>query len=353
MRINLAADRKAIRSLRVGVVPSSHVLDLTVGAATMISALDRELEAFKSGRQRPYVVNGEWGTGKSNLLSYLREYSLQRKIAVAYVNLNGRSAAVNHPQRFYHRVVADVRIPGFEGKGILNLLDAMRTPGVEAAVSKWASANTAHSELAQAFYAYVNGYREWPLQIILGTDISWADYSYKKEKAIRRLNDLGGCLRSLGYGGLMIQYDELETVVQLWNIVSRQSAYRVLHALANLKNVWSVFAATERLSRQLANDRRSGKLRDPAALSFAEAYQKIPVLEPPVIDEHLSGELLRKVEGLYRRVYRVPEDVQLHHVMERWRRMPFRNPRRLIRHAIDHLDKQRPIPDREITVAEG
>jgi hypothetical protein len=342
--MNLAADRRAIRSLRVGVVPSSHVLDLTVGAGPMRDILDRELELFKSGRQRPLVVSGEWGTGKSNLLSYLREYSLQRKIAVAYINLNGRSSAINHPQRFYHRVVADVRIPGFEGKGILGLLEAMKMPNVQDVIYKWASANTSRSELAQAFYLYVKGQRQWSLQIILGTDLAWADYAYKKEKAMRRLDDLGVCLRSLGYGGLMIQFDELETVMQLWNVMSRQGAYRVLHTLSNLKNVWSVYATTEKLNQQLALDRRYGKIRDLAALEFVEEYQKFPAIKPPVIDDRMGSELLRKVEGLYRRVYQVPHDTRLHHVMERWRRMPFRNPRRLIRYAIDHLDQQRPVP---------
>jgi hypothetical protein len=342
--MNLAADRRAIRSLRVGVVPSSHVLDLTVGVGPMRETLDRELESFKHGRHRPLVVSGEWGTGKSNLLSYLREYCLQRKIAVAYINLNGRSSAINHPQRFYHRVVAEVRIPGFEGKGILSLLEAMKVPGVQDAVYKWASANTSRSELAQAFHAFVNGHRQWPLQIILGTDLAWADYAYKKEKAMRRLDDLGTCLRSLGYSGLMIQYDELETMVQLWNVVSRRGAYRVLHTLSNMRNVWSAYAITEKLNQQLDSDRRSGKVQDLTALEFVEDYRKFPVMKPPVIDDRLGGELLQKVEGLYRRVYQVPQDAHLNHVMERWRRMPFRNPRRLIRHAIDHLDQQRPVP---------
>jgi hypothetical protein len=310
----------------------------------MRETLDRELESFKHGRHQPLVVSGEWGAGKSNLLSYLREYSLQRKIAVAYINLNGRSSAINHPQRFYHRVVADVRIPGFEGKGILSLLEAMKTPAVQNAVYKWASANTSRSELAKAFYLYVNGQRQWALQTILGTDLAWADYAYKKEKAMRRIDDLGRCLRSLGYGGLMIQYDELETVAQLWNVVSRQGAYRVLHTLSNLKNVWSVYATTEKLNQQLISDRRSGKIRDMTALEFVDDYQKFQIIKPPVIDDWLGGELLRKIEGLYRRVYHVPHDARLHHVLERWRRMPFRNPRRLIRHAIDHLDQQRPVP---------
>src|SRR5215213_6352644 len=95
-------DRKAIRSLRVGVVPSSHVLQLAVGVGPLRADLDSEIDHLRSGGQRAVVVSGEWGAGKSNLLSYLREYALERNVAVAYLNLNGSSAAVNHPQRFYH-----------------------------------------------------------------------------------------------------------------------------------------------------------------------------------------------------------------------------------------------------------
>ncbi|MGI8838861.1 MAG: BREX system ATP-binding domain-containing protein [Pyrinomonadaceae bacterium] len=261
--MNINSDRRAIRSLRIGVVPSTHVLDLTVGADSLSKALDREIESFKSGRQRSCVVNGKWGTGKSNLLSYVREYCLKRNIAVSYINLNGRSAAVNHPQRFYHRLVADLRLPGIKSKGIASLLNAMTTSEGKAIITKWGGANAYRSELAQACLAYLNldGHRQWAVQIILGTDLSWADYAYKKDKAIRRIGDLGDFLRHLGYVGLMIQYDELETVGQLWSVVSRQSAYRMLHTLTNMKSVWSIFATTDRLSQQLSFDERSGKLR--------------------------------------------------------------------------------------------
>src|SRR5438093_12915465 len=100
---HMGTDRRAIRSLRVGVVPSSHVLALTVGAESLSTNFEKEIENLGVGRHESHIVCGEWGTGKSNLLSYLRELALARNAAVAYINLNGRSAAVNHPQRFDHR----------------------------------------------------------------------------------------------------------------------------------------------------------------------------------------------------------------------------------------------------------
>jgi hypothetical protein len=342
--VTIASDRKAIRSLRVGVVPSSHVLDLTVGASSLCTELDQEIDAFRSGQQRSYVVSGEWGSGKSNLLSYIKEYCLRNNIAVAYINLNGRSSAINHPQRFYHRIMADVRLPGLEGRGVINLLGTINRSSKEGVLAKWAAANAHRSEMARALTAFLDGNRQWALQVILGADLTWADYPYLKEKAISRIEDFGECLRSLGYDGFMVQYDELETVVQLWNIVSRQSAYRILHRLSGLKNVWSGFATTERLNQQLTHDKRSSKLKDVEAYKFISKYFTFPTLNPPVIDGQLGKELLWKVEGLYRRVYPMPQDAQLQHVMERWMRTPFRNPRRLIRQAIYHLDIQRAVP---------
>lgn len=345
--MTLFADRRAIRSLRVGVVPSSHVLELTVGIRAVTKSLDREIESLTQKRQQPCVVSAEWGMGKSNLLSYLREYCIRQNIAVCYINLNGSAAAANHPQRFYHRIVADLRLPDTQRRGLANLLgSSLQTPEGQDAISRWGKANAHRSELADAFVDFLNGHRQWAVQRILGADLSWANYGYKKEKAIRRIGDLGDFLRSLGYAGLMIQYDELETVGQLWSVTSRQSAYRILNSLTGLKSIWSVCATTDRLAQQLYVDEKSGKLRDLEALHFVSRYKRLPLLNPPIIDARLGAELLRRIEIPYRRVYEIPTNVNLDHVLDRWLQMPFRNPRRLIRLAIDYLDQHRPTPQR-------
>jgi hypothetical protein len=342
--MRVTEDRKAIRSLRVGVVPSSHVLQLAVGVGPLRADIAAEIDHIRSGGQRAVIISGEWGMGKSNLLSYLREYALGSNVAVAYLNLNGTSAAVNNPQRFYHRIVSDLRLPGVEGKGLGTLLKLVRRRHSETNISRWISANTSYSELATAFQSFAWGFEYPSVHTISGVDLAWANYGYKREKAIKRIGDLGGFLKSAGYAGLMVQFDELETVVQLWNVVSRRGAYKTLNRLSNLKNVWSIYAATERLSRLMEMDRLSGKVTDPEARKFLDSYAKLPTFSPPALNLHLGRELVTRIERLYRGVYPLPASVSLSQVVEKWGRMSFNNPRRLIRHTIDHLDRNRPAP---------
>src|SRR2546428_246772 len=133
----------------------------------------------------------------------------------------------------------------------------------------------------------------------------------------------------------MIQFDELETLAQLWNITSRKNAYRMLHALTCFHNVWTIFAATERLNHLLISDTRSGKIKDQTSQAFLDQYFKYEVLSPPVIDQQLSAELLNRIERLYRKVYHLPKEMPQKEILKHWARIPFRNPRRLIRYAID------------------
>jgi len=344
--MTLAVNRKAIRSLRVGIVPSSHVLNLTVGIDPHHETLDKEFRRLKKGFSRPFVIRGEWGGGKTNLLCYIREYALKQKVAVAYINLNGRSAAINHPQKLYHRIVADIRLPGLEDNGITRLLGSIKKDSsLERKTSEWVSLLGHHSELAQALGLFINEDINkdyyWSFKVILGSDLYWAEYNYKKVKAIKRLNDLGGYLKHLGYAGLMIQFDELESVVQLWNIVSRRSAYKTLHHLTSLENVWTVFATTKKLNSQIDADVKSGRIRTAEAESFISRYSDFPELEPPFLSQVYANTLLSRILKLYKEAYVVSQEIRLQEVLDLWNKMPFGNPRRLIRLAIDHLDRHR------------
>jgi len=339
--MTFAVNRKAIRSLRVGIVPSSHVLNLTVGFDPHHEILDKEFKRLKFGIHQPFVIGGEWGSGKTNLLSYIREYALEQNVAVAYINLNGRSAAINHPQKLYHRIVADIRLPGLEDNGITCLLGSIKDSPLERKTSEWVSLLGHHSELAQALGSFINEDYHWSFQVILGSDLSWAEYSYKKVKAIKRLDDLGSYLKYLGYAGLMIQFDELESVVQLWNIASRRSAYNTLNYLSSLENVWTVFATTEKLNSQINEDAKSGRIRTAEAESFVTRYFDFPVLAPPSLSQEYANTLLSRILELYKEAYEVSQEIRLQEVLDLWNKMPFRNPRRLIRLAIDHLDRHR------------
>ena len=169
----LYSNRKAIRSLRVGVVPSSHVLDLTVGIRPLKPTLDLEIDRIGKTNGKPIVIKGEWGTGKTNLLTYFREYALKNQIVVAHVNLDGRAAAANHPQRYYPKIIKDLRLPGIKGKGFLSLLESVvKSETLKQRTLKWADSNYYHSELARGLFWLFNGDTHFAIPIIFGNDIS-------------------------------------------------------------------------------------------------------------------------------------------------------------------------------------
>lgn len=345
--MSLAFERRAIRSLRVGVVPPTHVLVLTVGADVIRTFIEREVKEQLSGRKRALVVIGEWGSGKSNLLCYMREYCIKNNQAVSYINLNGRSSALNHPQRFYHRVAADMRLPKGQGKGIPSLLRLLMEEKNWQLGAAWISRNLKNSELAKAVYLFFNGDVTKALPVLMGNDIAWGSYQYQKAKAMKRLTDLGSLVKAIGMNGLMIQFDELETMNQLWNSVSRKGAYKILNEICGLDNVWSIFAATETVNSMIASDASSRMTKDPAAMAFFQNYFNLPVIKPPNIDNALATELLDRIEKLYRRVYNLPGDKDPKDVLSKWSKMVLRNPRRLIRLGVDYLDRHRPLPDLE------
>ena len=84
--------------------------------------------------------------------------------------------------------------------------------------------------------------------------------------------------RALGYGGLMLQFDELETMIQLWNVRSRRGAYRQLDRLIRSQNVWVVLASSPRLDYQLRTDLTSQALLGKEKM-LIQRYQQLDVLE--------------------------------------------------------------------------
>ncbi len=68
------------------------------------------LEVLASGKRSPPIfVRGEWGTGKTHLLSYIRTAASSRGLAGSKIDLNAHTAPLGHPQRFY-KIMANLMV---------------------------------------------------------------------------------------------------------------------------------------------------------------------------------------------------------------------------------------------------
>jgi hypothetical protein len=184
--------------------------------------------------------------------------------------------------------------------------------------------------------------------LILGGDLVWADYPYKRNQAVARFGAVGRLISAAGLGGICIMFDEAETIDQLWNIRSRIAAYGVMGNLVRTKTLWCIFGITERFERTIANDLQGGILRiasmRPAAASFLRAWQEqeYAIVEPPRIDSRSAATLARYVAALYDEAYAIGGcDGIVGTSLEDWSNNPSRNPRRLVRLLIHRLDVRR------------
>lgn len=350
--------RASVRRLRVGVVAEWDMERLSVGYETIRYVVSENLDALKASVPVcPTWVRGEWGSGKTHFLAYVRAVAAQRGIPSALVSLNAHGSALNHPQRFYPKLVDQVRL-GQEVHGlrglVLRLLESDHTRRALGEFARSRESGDLSRPLGELCALWetgdhldVNGH--WSFTVLLGADLSWADYGYKRAQAIDRIAAVGLMLRAVGLGGLAMVFDEAETIDQLWNIRSRVGAYGMLSRLCRMDAVWPVFGVTERFNRtaimdaaRVSNSALAG-IED--ARAFLESWQndKFLVVEPPPISLSAARRLAENVAKIYSEAY--PNGQIAARLIDgsvaEWRDNPSRNPRRLIRLVIGRLDQAR------------
>lgn len=346
------AARPAIRSLRTGIVPVAAVQVLSVGYTRLRSELAAGLDGFLGGaKQKPIFIVGEWGTGKSHTLIYCQSVAASVGLPTCVISLNARTVPLNHPQRIYGEIAASIRVGGVVG--VRPLLHSVLTD------------TTLRSKLRHHIVSGRAGVLTWPLSVLvdyyerneilnprlefawsflLGEDLGWADYGYKRDQALNRIESLGESLRAINGGGFMALFDEVETIDQLWNYRSRMVAYSVISRLSEIRSIWPMFAITDRFIRLARAD--CGR-STPQALAFLQSIvsSKLNIFSTPQLDHQRAWRLAMAVANLYKEAHPAVRfsESQIDTWVEEWGRNPGRNPRRLIRLVVNWLDLSRPL----------
>jgi hypothetical protein len=308
------------------------------------------------GQLSPLFVRGEWGTGKTHFLSYVRSVAGDASIASARVDLNARDAALNYPQRFLRSIAESMRVLECEGvKSILLRLvenHSTRSQLVEFAKSpkagdlRWALSDFC-LQLESGKSIDLNDHMIWGY--LYGIDLSWSDSQDKRDRAIARIGSIALLFRAVGLRGLVLVLDEAETIDQLWNIRSRISGYSVLERIFQLDAVWCVLGTTMRFDNTITKDLENGILSHNLESAEAEMFlkrwrkQQFQFFEPPTIDvrsaKKLAGVICEFYETAYGRIHDV--DGLVESCVAEWSSNPGRNPRRLIRLIIHRIDVRR------------
>jgi hypothetical protein len=355
----IGLERASIRRLRSGVVPVAALDQLSVGYGVVKATVGESLQVLAAkGKCAPLFVTGEWGTGKSHMLEFMRSAALARGVAHVRVDLNARGAPLNYPQRFYPWVADSVYLGGSRGlRAIVQRIFTDSDRRDSLLRFSWASES---GLLGMALRSIILASREVGSEVLVdheawdvvaGTDL--APFDSKRTKALERLAAVAKLLRSVGGAGLVVVLDEAETIDQLWNRLSRMGAYETLGALCRMDAAWAVFGITVRFQRRVERDLANGLLSY-APTSDAERFLRTwrdhgyRQLVPPALTDEEAEDLVGRIVSVYEAAYPIRERAPLDEIriLIKWKSSPGRNPRRLIRSVIDALDARRGLTHR-------
>lgn len=252
--------RAIIEALRKGSVPMEYVPFFTVGRQNWLKFIEDDLDHYiAEGGAKVRFINGDYGDGKTHFMSVVRHMAMQKGFAVSYVVLT-RDVPMHKFEVVYREIIKGLQMPegfpearvaGVQGIGIRGLLNAwirgLALEGEpEGAGSQEEKVNALADELrslAGMDPNFANGLvgllkactspaqeprpeeggmdaREVLFQWFEGGKVGKKDLkpfqifeSLNKTNSKRFLQSLLVFLKYLGYRGLVLLLDELETVI--------------------------------------------------------------------------------------------------------------------------------------------
>jgi hypothetical protein len=232
--------RAIIEGLRKGLVPTEYVAFFTVGRQNWLKSVEEDLDHFiAEGGGKVRFINGDYGDGKTHFMSVIRQIALQKNFASSFVVLT-RDHPIHKFEIVYQEIVAQLR-GSFHGMGIRSLIQSwiteQRRVGIEPAALSDSLRQTARMDfnfvnaLMELFQIVSSPLEKKPeegaidLQELL---YQWFEGKKVAKKELAKCNvfetlnktnsknflrSLVGFLKFTGHKGLVLLFDELETVL--------------------------------------------------------------------------------------------------------------------------------------------
>lgn len=113
--------RAIIESLRKGLVPTEYVTFFTVGRQNWLKFIEEDLDNFiAEGGGKVRFINGDYGDGKTHFMSVISQLALNKQFASSFVVLT-RNIPIHKFELVYQELVVQLR-GHFEGVGIRSLI---------------------------------------------------------------------------------------------------------------------------------------------------------------------------------------------------------------------------------------
>ena len=263
--------RDVIDALRQGVVPNSNLDLIMIGQTKERDHLKELLDEAKNNKSPFKFIRGPYGSGKTFLSSWLREYALKNEFAVSTVNI-GPDQPLSDLPIFYSGLIYGLRIPeksdtsaladiieswllGIHRKtaqieGLTELNSSVQKklaeivdkrveselayltdldPGFSPALRAFYRAKSTNDHmLASTAIAWLSGSRSMSSKML--SEIGVRGY-LEPNKVFPRIRALLEVIKGSRYRGLLLLIDELELIRRFPHTRQREQALEILRLL--------------------------------------------------------------------------------------------------------------------------
>lgn len=343
------ATRRAIEALRSGVPNRDAVRALGCTQPRIEELFKQRLNTATDLAAPPaasILVTGNFGSGKSHLLEYLKDFSLGEGFVCSKVAVS-KETPLHNLERFYRSAIEAAVVPDKTGSALTEIATTLNfdSPGY-AKFFRWLNRddNTLNLRFAAMVFLYENlaqdvGARDRIVQDWSGDAMSLTEIrrylrevgesatyplvrATKKELAPQRFQFAARLIRAAGYAGWVLLVDETELVGR-YSVKQRAKAYGEMARLSGrieaerIPGLFSVFALTTDFADVILEGRNDlekvpGRLRasaveadqqlaDAAELGMKMILRDAVPLHPP--DWEMLQDTLAKIRDLYTRAY--------------------------------------------------
>lgn len=241
--------RRMIEAFRLGIVPHQDVESFTFGREKPIGVLEGALKNLARGQGDVFMVEGDYGAGKTHLLEYVHHRALASGMAASLIQFDPAEVSPHRPKRVYREIVHSLRyIKDDTEHGFRDLLRSATSLDMKdhvflGPVLAKLRRIDAGQQQSEVFWQWVEGEstkeyateQKSPYRVKGGQRIpALYDFSTAADLYCNILSALSWMARELGLKGLVLLIDEAETVTHLWDIMYLAKSVNFMDGLVRM-----------------------------------------------------------------------------------------------------------------------
>lgn len=281
--------KRICEALRMGIVPRQDCEDFTFGREEEVNSLKRIIKKLKEGKGDAFLIEGEYGSGKTHLLEYLYHYALKEGLCVSKVTLTPDEVSPHRPKRFWKEFVANLKfLKNDQEYGFrdllrlatnLNLYDniffAKLLPKLknidEASIKSEVLWQWLEGESTKEYAVYLTD----KFRIKGGVRIpALYDFSTASDFYCYLISSLSYIAQKLNLYGILLLIDEAETVAHLWRF---QDFLKGLNFLIGLIRICYNDPELKKIDREMVHNRMR-----PTPYIYKDAYISLVMATTPL-----------------------------------------------------------------------